>query len=73
MDKIWEAHYSHFYTWKEQEEFCFAESDTVRAEETIARMEPWLQKRGWKVLGYDERALTGSVISVERMKGRGGK
>jgi hypothetical protein len=38
-----------------------------------SRMEPWLQKRGWKVLGYDDQALTDCVISIARMKSRGGK
>jgi hypothetical protein len=70
---MWETHYFRFYSSKEEKVFRFAEAAAVRAEETIARMEPWLQKRGWKVLGYDERALTDSVILVERMKGRGGK
>jgi len=36
-------------------------------------MEPWLQKRGWQVLGYDDQALMDSVVSVARMKDRGGK
>jgi hypothetical protein len=73
LDREWDVHYFWFYTSKEQEVFRSAEPAIVRAEETIARMEPWLQKRGWKVLGYDDQALTDCVISVARMTGRGGK
>jgi hypothetical protein len=73
LDKLWDMRYSCFYTWQQREEFRFAESAAVRAEETVARLEPWLQKRGWKVLGYDDQALTECVISVEWMKGKGEK
>jgi len=73
LEKIWDSYYSWFYSSKEKEAFRYAESASVRAEETIARMEPWLHKRGWKVLGYDSQALTECVVSVAKMKSRGGK
>jgi hypothetical protein len=70
------SYYVDFYSSKEQEVLRNAEPENVRIariEATIARMEPWLLKRGWKVLGIDDQALTDCVISATRMEGRGGK
>jgi hypothetical protein len=76
LDREFSSHYSGFYTLTEREVLRDAEpaqARVARAEATIARMEPWLQKRGWKVLGIDDQALTDCVISTARMEGRGGK